>query len=134
MTPPSSRYEGIGEARPHLGVFEGVTSIAGCGSALDGQGVRLEPDPLEVARGNQYRFDQVVRGVREVYEAWLAKREAESASSAQAPGRVRLDATVYLRDDWPEEDLFERAKQAVDDSGFHDAVAGCGTIEAMRAP
>ena len=39
---------------------------------------------------------------------------------------------MYLREDWPEDDLFERATLAVDDSDFHDAVADCHTIEAMR--
>ena len=39
---------------------------------------------------------------------------------------------MYLRCDWPEDDLFARAKLAVDDRDFHAAVTGCTTIEAMR--
>ena len=123
-------YEGIEEAKPHLGVFERVTSIKELRSALERHEVALEPDPLEVARGNQYRLDKAVRGVRRLYECWLENKGAEAASSGQVP-EVRPDDSMYLRD-WPENDLLKRAKQAVDDGGFHAAVAGCDTIEAMR--
>ncbi len=125
-----SGYEGIGKAKPHLVVFERVTSIKGLRSALERRKVALEPDPLEVAHANQYRLDKAVRGVRRLYECWLENEGANPTSGAKAP-EVRLDDSMYLLD-WPEDDLFERAKQAVDDSGFHDAVAACDTIEAMR--
>ena len=123
-------YGGIEEAEPYLGVFERVTSIKELRSALERRGIALEPDPREVARRNQYRLDKAVRGVRRLYECWLENKGAEVASSTQAP-EVRLDDSMYLRD-WPEDDLFERAKRAVDDIDFHAAVAGCDTIEAMR--
>ncbi len=125
-----ARYEKIEEARPHLGVFEDVTSINELRSALKRQEMALEPDPLEVARGNQYRLDKAVRGVRRLYECWLENKGAKPTSSAKAP-EVRLDDSKYLRN-WHEDELFELAKQAVDDSGFHAAVTGCNTIEAMR--
>lgn len=125
-----ARYEGIDETKPHLGVFERVKSINELRSALERRKVALEPDPLEVARGHQYRLDKAVRGVRRLYECWLESKGAEATSSTQAP-EVRLDDSMYLRD-WRDERLFERAKQAVDDSGFQAAVAGCDTIEAMR--
>ena len=121
-------YEAIPEARRHLGVFERVTSINEFRSALEQRGVALEPDPLEVARGNQYRLDKAVRGVRRLYEAWLAGKGAEPAPDAKKP--KALDDSMYLRD-WPEDDLFARAKLAVDDRDFHAAVHGCSTIEAM---
>ena len=123
-------YDGIEEAKPHLGVFERVTSIKELRLALEGGKVALEPDPLEVARGNQYRLDKAVRGVRRLYERWLENKEAEAAPGTQAPA-VRLDDSMYLRD-WPEDDLFERAKQAVDDIDFHDIIADCDTTDAMR--
>lgn len=125
-----ARHEKIEEAGPHVGVFEGVTSIGGFRSALERLGVALEPDPLEVARGNQRRLDKAVRGVRETYQAWLKKEDSEPASSASEP-EVRLDDSMYLRE-WPEDDLFERAKLAVADRDFQDAVAGCTDMEAMR--
>ena len=123
-------YEGIEDARPHLGVFDRVTSIKELRSALERRGVALEADPLEVARGNRYRLDEAVRGVRRLFQSWLEKEGAKPTSIPEAP-ELRLDDSMYLRH-WPEDDLFERAKQAVDDIGFHDAVAGCDTIEAMR--
>ena len=123
-------YEEIEEAKPHLGVFERVTSINEFRSALERQGVALEPDPLEVARDNQYRLDKTVRGVRRLYEAWLAGKGAEPGQGTEAAG-ARLDDSMYLRD-WPEDDLFERAKLAVNDRDFHAAVTSCSTIEAMR--
>ena len=123
-------YEEIEEAKPHLGVFECVTSIKEFRSALERQDVALEPDPLEVARGNQYRLDKAVRGVRRLYEWWLENKGAEPTSSTKAC-EVLLNDSMYLRI-WPEDDLFEHAKLAVDDSGFHAAVTGCNTIEAMR--
>jgi len=123
-------YEAIPEARRHLDVFEGVTSINEFRSALEMRGVALGPDPVEVARGNQYRLDKAVRGVRRLYECWLENEGAEATSNAKAP-EVRLDDSMYLRD-WPEDDLFGRAKQAVDDRDFNAAVTGCTTIEAMR--
>ncbi len=125
-----ARYEKIEEARPHLDVFEDVTSINELRSALKRQDMALEPDPLEVARGNQYRLDKAVRGVRRLYECWLENKGAKPTSRAKAP-EVRLDDSMYLRN-WHEDELFELAKQAVDDSGFHAAVTGCNTIEAMR--
>ena len=122
-------YEAIPEARRHLGVIERVTSINEFRSALERRGVALEPDPLEVARGNQYRLDKAVRGVRGLYEAWLAGKGAEPAPDAKKP--KALDDSMYLRD-WPEDDLFARAKLAVGDRDFHAAVTGCTTVEAMR--
>ena len=71
-------YEAIPEAKRHLGVFERVTSINEFRSALERRGVALEPDPLEVARGNQYRLDKAVRGVRRLYEC-VARREGGRA-------------------------------------------------------
>ena len=125
-----ARYQRIEEAKPHLGVFEGVRSINELRSALERRGVALEPDPLDVARGNQYRLDKAVRGVCRMYECWLEKEGAEPTSGTKTSG-VRLDESMYLRD-WPGNDLFERAKEAVNDSGFHATVTGCNTIEAMR--
>ncbi|MDE2754622.1 MAG: hypothetical protein OXI83_18785, partial [Gemmatimonadota bacterium] len=123
-------YEGIEEAKPHLGVFERVTSINELRSALERQEVALEPDPLEVARDNQYRLDKAVRGMRRLYECWIENERAKPTSSPEAPP-IRLDDSMYLCD-WPEDGLIKRAKQAVDDIGFHKAVAGCDTFEAMR--
>ena len=125
-----ARYEKIEEARPHLGVFEDVTSINELRSALKRQNMALEPDPLEVARGNQYRLDKAVRGVRRLYECWFENKGAKPTSSAKAP-EVRLDDSMYLRN-WHEDKLVEIAKQAVDDSGFRAAVTGCNTIEEIR--
>lgn len=126
-----ARYEAIEEARPHLGVFERVKSIKELRVGLERRGVALAPDPPEVARGNQYRLDKAVREVHSLYECWLENEGAKPTSGPSAP-EVRLDDSMYLRDDWPEYDLFQRAKQAVNDSGFRNAVAGCDTIEAMR--
>ena len=123
-------YEGIEEAKPHLGIFERVTSINEFRSALERRGVALEPDPLDVARGNQYRLDKAVRGVRRLYDCWLENKGSEPTSSAKVP-EVGLDDSMYLRD-WPEDDLFERAVRAVDDSSFHDAVTDCTTVGEMR--
>ena len=124
------RYEDIEGAQRHLDVFDDVTSINEFRWALQEAGVALEPDPLEVARGNQYRLDKAVRGVRRLYECWLENMEAQPTSNAKKP-EVRLDDSMYLRD-WPEDELLGRARLAVDHSGFHDAVTGCNTIEAMR--
>ena len=124
-----ARYEGISRARPHLGVFEGVTRIGKLRRELELHNATLDPDPLEVARRNQYRLNRAVRRMRELYEAWLEKKGAEPALDATAP--EALDDSMYLRD-WPEDDLFERATLAVADSEFHAAGAGCKTIEEMR--
>ena len=126
-----ARYETIHGAKLHLDGFERATTINELRSVLKQQEVALKPDPRDVARGNQFRLDKAVRGVRRLYECWLENKGAEPTSSAKAP-EVRLDDSMYLRDYWPEDDLFERATLAVDDSDFHDAVAGCNTIEAMR--
>ena len=123
-------YEEIEEAKPHLGLFERVTAINELRSALDRQKVALEPDPLEVARDNEYRLDKAVRGVCRLYECWLENKGSGPTSSTKVP-EVRLDDSMYLRI-WPEDDLFERAKRTVSDSDFHDVVTGCTTMEAMR--
>lgn len=125
-----AKFAEIPEARLHCGVLDGVTTVGSLRSALERKGVILDPDPREVARGNQYRLNRVVCGVRECYEAWLTKKRAESTSSAR-DFEARLDASMYLRD-WPDEDLLGRAKLAVADSDFCAAVKACTTMEGMR--
>ena len=125
-----ARFTEILEAGLHFGVLNGVTTVGSLRSALKDKGVRLDPDPREVARENQYRRDRVVRELRECYEAWLKKKGAKSTSSARDL-EVRLDASLYLRE-WPDDDLLERAKLAVGDSDFCAAVKECTTMEAMR--
>ena len=125
-----ARFTKIQEAELHCAVLDGVTTIGSLRSALKDKDVRLDPDPREVARDNQYRLDRVVRELRECYEAWLKKKGAKSTSSAR-DFEVRLDASLYLRD-WPDDDLLERAKRAVGDSDFCAAVKKCTTMEAMR--
>ena len=125
-----ARFTEIPEARLHCGVLDGVTTVGSLRLALERKGVVLDPDPREVARGNQYRLNRVVCGVRECYEAWLKKKRAESTSSARAV-EARLDASMYLRN-WPDGDLLGRAKLAVADSDFCAAVKACTTMEGMR--
>ena len=125
-----ARFTKIPEAGRHCDVLDDVMTVASLRSALRDKGVRLDPDPREVARDNQYRFDQVVCELRECYEAWLKKTGAKSRSSARG-FEVRLDASLYLRD-WPYDDLLERAKLAVGDSDFCAAVKECTTMEGMR--
>ena len=122
-------YEAIPKSRRYLDVIKGVTSINELCSALEQRGVALEPDPREVARGNQYRLDRAIRRVHHLYGAWLAKEGTAPVPSAEPP-EARLDDSMYLRD-WPEDDLIERAKLAVADRDFRTAVTGCQTMEAM---
>lgn len=124
------QYGEIPEAEPHLGVMEGVTTIGEFRLRLEACGTALDPDPRELARRNQYRFRRAVREVRELYEAWVQEEGAVLAASARGP-EPRLGDSMYLRD-WPEDDLFERAKKVVAHAGFHAAVDGCTTIEEMR--
>ena len=125
------RYEGIPAVKPYLEGLAGVRTIDEFNSELQRQGVALEPDPLEVARDNWHRLNGVVRSVWVVYEAWLAQEDADSARIQEAP-EVPLDASMYLRE-WSEADVLIRAKEAVDNQKFLDAVARCTTTEEMRA-
>ncbi len=118
-------------AGPHLYVLEGVRTLDQFRPALRRQGVALEPDPLDAARANQYCLNRAVREVREVYEAWLTQKRAEPTSGAKAP-EPRLDDSMYLREDWPEDDLFERATRAIADRDFRAAVKDRTTVEEMR--
>ena len=124
------RFEGIAAAKPYLGTFDGVCTILEFNSALERHGVALEPDPLEVARRNQYRLADTIGSVREFYEAWLAIAGVDSAQSQDAL-QPDLDASMYLSE-WSETDLFNRALQATGNPQFLDACAGCTTIEEVR--
>ena len=125
-----ARYEAIPALQPYPQVFEDVRTIEELNSALERQKVTLEPDPLTVARDNWHRLNGVVRSVWGVYEAWLAKEETDSARIQKAL-EVPLDASMYLRE-WSEADVFNRAKDAIDNQKFLDAVTGCTTTEDMR--
>lgn len=121
-------YDGIPEAREHLGAIEGVRNTHGLRSALEGLDADLAPDPREVARGNRDRLDRVVRRVRDCHVAWIRKTRGESTSSEKD---VHLfEASMYLRV-WADEDLLRRAKLAVADDDFRVRVGECATIEEM---
>ena len=125
-----ARFTKMAEAQRHCGVLDGVTTIGSLRSALEEKGVKLDPDPREVARDNQYRLNRVVCELRECYEAWLMKKGAKSTSGTTG-FEVRLDASMYLRN-WPDDDLLERAKLAVAHGDFRVAVKECVTMEGMR--
>ena len=111
-------------------VLESAETIEELKRELARAGATLDPDPREVARGNQRRLDKEVGGVRRLYEAWVEREGSEPTSSRKALD-IRLDDSQYLRD-WSAGELFEFAKRAVDDSDFREHVAGCTTIKAMR--
>ena len=127
-----ARFTEIPDARVHCGALDSVTTVGSLRSALERKGVILDPDPREVARGNQYRLNRVVCGVRECYEAWFSKKKGAKSTSSARGFEARLDASMYLRD-WPDDDLLERAKLAVADGDFCVAVKECVTMEGMRA-
>ena len=123
-------YEQIPETERHLGVIDSAKTIEELKREIARAGATLDPDPREVARRNQRRLDKEVGRVRRLYEAWVEEERSHPTSSPEALD-IRLDDSAYLRD-WPAGELLEFAKRAVDDTGFHENVAGCTTIEAMR--
>ena len=125
-----ARYESIAEVKAHLGVLEGVTAVAELRSTLKRLKVGLDPDPREVAHGNQSRLNRAIRRVGECYETWVRKRGATATSSTK-DFEARLDVSIMSLREWPDKDLFRCAKRAVDDSDFYSAVKGCATIEEM---
>ena len=125
-----ARYEQIAEVGPYLHVFAGAGTIEEFNSALDRQGVARESDPLEVARENWHRLNLVVRSMWRLYQAWLAREKAESVEPQEAPD-IHLDAPMYLAE-WSDDDLFARARHAIDNQQFVDACTGCKTIEEMH--
>ncbi|MDE0257254.1 MAG: DUF3883 domain-containing protein [Gammaproteobacteria bacterium] len=126
-----AKFTEIPEVRMHCGALDGVTTVGSLRSALERKGVILDPDPREVARGNQYRLSRLVCGVRECYEAWRNKKKGAKSTSSARGFEARSDASMYLRD-WPDDDLLERAKLAVADGDFWVAVKECATMEQMR--
>ena len=123
------RYDGIPETREHLGAFAHADTFERFRETLERQGVALEPDPLDDARGNQRRVSRVFRRMWRVYQAWFAKQGEDREQIGQVPA-VDLDAARYLRE-WSEGDAFEHAQRLIDDEGFLDATDGCTTIDAM---
>ena len=119
-------YDGIPEAKEHLGVIERVRNTHELRLALKRLGADLDPE--KVARDNRDRLDRVARKVRECHAAWLMKTRGEATSSAKDAGL--FDASMYLHV-WTGEDLLRRAKLAVADDRFRDAVGACATMEAM---
>ena len=124
-----ARYDRISAVKPHLDAFEGVKTIDDFNSALDRQGVALEPDPLRVARSNWILLKGVVHSVWALYQTWLKMQGADS----RIPGvpEFGMDASMYLRELSGCGALI-RAQDAVDNQQFLDAVTGCATIADMR--
>ena len=147
-----ARYGGIEVARPHLGAFDGVGTIAALRVELVEVGVDVERDPRAVARDNVNRLDRVVRSVRHLYRAWLLRRghgregggaEAESGkgvpprddagaeSAPEAPPRPDLGAAIYLRR-WSEGELLRRVVCGIEDEKFRKGCTGCDTVAEAR--
>ena len=124
-----SRYARMSEVEPHLQSLGGVSSIGQLKEVLRERGVSLAPDPLDVARANQYRLNRAVRRVWDVYRAWLRREKADSVPSARAP-ELGLEDGMYLRE-LPGAVFFARAKGTVHDAGFLEATGGCRTVEQM---
>lgn len=125
-----ARYERIPEVKPYLHAFEGARTLEEFNSTLDKLRVGRESDPLEVARENWSGLNLVVRAMWPLYQAWLAREEAGSAGLEEAPD-IQLDAPMYLAE-WSDDDLFNRALEAIDNQQFLEACAGCKTVEEMR--
>ena len=126
------RYERIPEVvEPLLCAFRGVSNIDDFNSALKGQGATLEPDPLDIARGNQRRLRRVLRLTWEYYEAWIMTEREDSGRILGIP-EVPLEPVMYLRDWRSKSELFDRAKRVISDESFIDAVTRCTTIKEMR--
>ena len=123
------QYERIDGVKPHLHPFETEEGIEAFKLALKAHGVTLEPDPLDVARNNHDRLSAVVRSVWELYQAWLMMEGADW--QIQKVPEIDLNASMYLRP-WSDDDVLIRAKNAVDEQEFLDAVTRCTTITEMR--
>ena len=124
-----SRYARIAAVEPHLRALDGVGTLGRLKEALRTCAVSLEPDPLDVARSNQYRLNRTVRRVWDVYRAWLGSEKTDSAPAARAP-TLGLEDRMYLRES-PGADFFARAKNTIHDAEFLEATAGCDTVEEM---
>ena len=125
-----SRYEKTAEVEPHVRLLDGVNTISQLKEVLRTGGVSLNPDPRDVAWTNQFRLNRTVRGVWDVYRAWLGREKADSVPSGRAPD-FGLEDEMYLRE-MPEDDLFGLAKNEIDDGEFLKATTGCGTVEELR--
>ena len=123
-----ARYEEIPGVRLQLGAFEEARTIDEFKSALEKQGVALNPDPLEVARGNQERLHVAFRSVWEIYEAWLAKEGADSPVRG-APA-ISMKPSMYL-DTWPEAEVLACATRTINNKKFSDVVNVCTTLDEM---
>ena len=139
----SDRYMGISVVRPYLKALDGVMSTTEFDAVLASQGVDLECDPMQVARGNRNRLRGIVRRARrrdggcslwELYQAWRLYRsdgEADSVLIEEAPD-IPTEATMYFRE-LSEDELFDAALRLIDDRNFRDACIGCGTTEEVNA-
>ena len=125
-----SRYARMSQVEPHLRSLDGVGSVGRLKEVLRTCGVSLEPDPLDVARANQYRLNRTVRRVWDVYRVWLGREKADSVPSARAP-ELGLEDRMYLRE-LPGAVFFDRAKGTIQDAAFREATDGCRTVEEMR--
>ena len=128
------RYAGIPETDGHLGAFADAHDSTEFGhrefeEALKGQGVALDSDPHDVARGNEHRVTLAFRRMWRVYLAWLAKQGRDRKVIEPAPA-IDLDATRYLRE-WSADEVFEQARRLIDDEGFLKHTHCCTTIDAM---
>ena len=123
------RYERIRAAKAHLDAFEGLRGIDDLNTVLERQGANLEPDPLDVARRNQHGLRHVLRSMWELCEAWLTMESVDSDRLPEAP-QVPMEPSMYLRE-WSEAERLDRAKCAIPNRQFLDAVDGCMTIDQM---
>ena len=125
-----SRYAEIAKCEPHLRALDGVSTIGKLKKALQTHGVALVEDPLDIARENQYRLNRIVSRVWELYRAWSRREKADSESTATAP-EFGLEERMFLRA-LSESELGNLAKTKINNAGFREATAHCGTVEEMR--
>jgi len=111
----------------HLAVLRGTATLGELREAIEERGIAIEPDPYEIARGNNEGFGRVLLDAHDLHRTWLEFRHPDSRLP-ELPTVPGLAADTYLRR-WTDAEFWRLALATLGDERFTDA---CGDASDAR--
>ena len=107
-----------------------ATSVEELRSILEQEGVEIDFDPYETARGNKERFGKVLSEAHDLYCTWTETVTPESEVQDR-PKSTNLGATAYLHR-WSEDEIWRRALMVLGDKPFSEACGDAANLGEAR--
>ncbi len=124
-------YTAIPTAEHYLQVLDGVKTGADLRTAFEKRNIATEPDPYEIYRQNKAAFGEMLSGVHDLHQAWMADQGVEPTPKEPPQPPAELDAAAYL-DPWSEAVLLKRSLDTIHDEEFVRICGGCKSLNEIR--